>query len=160
MPNSPTIWSFAVGAVIFFAASLLLLYKGRSGHEASLRRGVDFATWGVMLMAGIYFGFAITQHFHAYAAAEMIFNGVLIAILVIMRWLEISQRLAFAILLIGVHGLWDALHLFDLPLANDLVPRWYASACAILDFSYFVFALPIFITIIKFGRVDAGKSAS
>ena len=157
MPNSPTIWSFVVGAVIFFAASLLLLYKGRGGHEASLRRGVDLTTWGVMLMTGIYFGFALTQHFHTYAAAEMIFNGALIAILIIIRWLEISQRLAFAILLIGVHGVWDALHLFDMPLANDLVPRWYAQACAILDGAYFILSLPIFITIIRFGRVDRGK---
>jgi hypothetical protein len=87
----------------------------------------------------------------------LIFNGVLIATLVIMRWQGVFQRLAFAILLIGLHGLWDVLHLFELPLANDLVPSWHAWTCGILNLGYFILALPIFVAIMRFGRLNHNK---
>ncbi len=157
MPISPTIWSFVVGATIFWVVSLVFIYQGRAGKEASLRRGTDMAMWIVVLMSGIYIGLAIANDLHAYARVEMLFNGVLVATLVIMRWQDVSQRLAMAILLIGLHGVWNISHLFDLPLANDLVPKWYALTCGILDFGYFILALPIFIAIMRFGRVNIGK---
>jgi len=76
-----------------------------------------------------------------------------------MRWQDAAQRLAFASFLIGVHGLWDILHIFALPLANELVPKWYAGICAILDRGYFFIALPVFITILRTGRADSGEPA-
>ncbi|MGH7599243.1 MAG: hypothetical protein ACREOI_23035, partial [bacterium] len=81
----------------------------------------------------------------------------LIATLVIMRWQGVSQRLAFAILLIGLHSLWDFLHLFELPLANDLVPSWYAWTCGILNLGYFILSLPIFFIIMRLGRINKNK---
>ncbi len=154
---SPTIWSFVAGATLFFIVSLVFIYQGRAGRESSLRRGADMAIWAVVLICGIYIGLAIVNDLHVYARVELIFNGVLIATLVIMRWQGVSQRLAVAILLIGLHGLWDVLHLFELPLANDLVPSWHAWTCGILNLGYFILALPIFIVIMRFGRVNNNK---
>lgn len=160
MPTSPTLWIFTLGSMIFFGASLALIYRGRKGSESSLRRGTDMAGWALTIMTGIYMGFAIANDAHSFSKIEMFFNGVLVTILVIMRWQNVSQRLAFASLLIGVHGLWDVLHLFDLPLANDLVPKWYAGACGILDLVYFAIALPVFINIVRTGRANSGEPAS
>jgi hypothetical protein len=76
-----------------------------------------------------------------------------------MRWQKVFQRLAVAILLIGVHGLWNVLHLFELPLTNDLIPKWFAWMCGLLDLGYFAFALPIFIAIVKSGRTKTNQPA-
>jgi hypothetical protein len=157
MPTSSTLWSFVAGAAIFFVVSLVFIYQGHAGRESSLRRGTDMAIWAVVLICGIYSGLAIVNDLHVYAKVELLFNGVLIATLVIMRWQGVSQRLAFAILLIGLHGLWDVLHLFELPLTNDLVPNWHAWTCGILNLGYFILALPIFIAIMRFGRVNINK---
>jgi hypothetical protein len=159
MPTSPAIWFFVVGMLIFFAAALKLIYKGRRGNEASLRRGADMAIWAVVLVAGIYIGMAMANDLHVYARVELLFNGVLVATLVIMRWQEVSQRLALAILLIGVHGLWNVLHLFNVPIANDLIPKWFAWTCGLLDLGYFISALPIFTAIVKSGRTNTNQPA-
>jgi hypothetical protein len=60
--------------------------------------GTDMAGWAVTTMAGIYTGFAIINDAHLFSKSEMFFNGVLVVvvILIIMRWQNISQRLAFA----------------------------------------------------------------
>jgi len=152
MLASPTLFIFATGALAFFGVTLALIYRGRH-DEGRLRRGTDYAGWILAVMCGIYMGFALTNHTHPYATIEIFFNGVLICILVMMRRQEVPQRLALASLLIGVHGLWDGLHFFALPLENNLVPHWYALACAVFDLGFFLMALPIFIRVIRTGHV-------
>jgi hypothetical protein len=159
MRTSPAIWFFAIGMIIFFAAGLKLIYRGRRGNEASLRRGADMATWTVVLVAGIYIGMAMANHLHVYALVELLFNGVLVATLVIMRWQGVYQRLALAILLIGLHGLWNVLHVFELPMTNNLIPKWFAWTCSILDLGYFAFASPIFVAIVRSGRINTKQPA-
>lgn len=147
-----------LGALIVFSATLLLIYRGWRGDDSALRRGTNLAGWIVVAMCGLYLGFAFANPVHPNASLEIFFNGLLISFLILMRYNSVVQRLLLTSLLIGIHGLWDGLHLFSFPLANDLLPSWYATACAVFDLGYFGAALPIAIQIFRSGRVAPSQS--
>jgi len=149
MITSLPLFIFLLGALIVFGAILRLIYRGRCGDEAALRRGTNLASWTVVAMCGIYLGFAFVNPAHPKASVEIFFNGLLISFLVLMRYNSVAQRLLLTSLLIGIHGLWDGLHLFALPLATDLAPSWYALACAIFDLGYFGVALPVCLHLLR-----------
>jgi len=153
-----TLLIFFLGALLVFSATLVLIYRGRRGDEGALRRGTNLAGWIVVAMCGIYLGFAFANPAHPDASVEIFFNGLLISLLILMRYHSTVQRLLLASLLIGIHGLWDGLHLFTLPLAKGLAPSWYALACAIFDLGYFGTASPICLQILRTGRVVPSQS--
>lgn len=140
---------FFLGALIVFGAILRLIYRGRRGDEAALRHGANLASWVVVAMCGIYLGFAFANPHHPSTPFEIFFNGQLISFLILTRYHRVAPRLLLASLLIGVHGVWDGLHLFTLPLAADLVPAWYVVACAIFDLGYFGAALPVCLPLLR-----------
>jgi len=147
-----------LGSLLVFSAALILIYRGWRGDEGALRRGTNLAGWIVVAMCGIYLGFAFANPAHLDASVEIFFNGLLISLLILMRYHSVAQRLLLTSLLIGIHGLWDGLHLFTLPLANGLAPSWYALACAIFDLGYFGVALPICLQILRTGRAVPSQS--
>lgn len=132
-----------LGALPAFSAALIFVYRGWRGDEDALRRGVSWATWLVVAMCGIYLGFAFVAPNHPGTPREIFFNGQLISFLILTRYNRVAPRLLLTSLLIGVHGLWDGLHIFALPLATALVPSWYAWACAIFDLGYFGATVPV-----------------
>jgi len=158
MINSLALSILLLGSLIVFSAALVLIYRGWRGDEGALRRGTNLAGWIVVAMCGIYWGFAFANPTHPDASVEIFFNGLLISILILMRYHGVVQRLLLTSLLIGIHGLWDGLHLFTLPLANDLAPSWYALARAIFDLGYFGAASPICFQILRTGRVVPSQS--
>ena len=158
MITSLTLLILLLGSLLVFSAALVFIYRGRRGDEGALRRGTNLANWIVVAMCGIYLGFAFANPAHPDASVEIFFNGLLISLLILMRYHSVAQRLLLTSLLIGIHGLWDGLHLFSLPFANDLVPSWYALACAIFDLGYFGAASPICLQILRAGRVVPSQS--
>lgn len=140
---------FLLGALVVFGAILRLIYRGRRGDEAALRRGANLASWVLVASCGIYLGFAFANPHHPSTPFEIFFNGQLISFLILTRYNRVAPRLLLASLLIGVHGVWDGLHLFALPLATDLVPAWYTVACAMLDLGYFGAALPVCLPLLR-----------
>ena len=132
-----------LGALPVLGAVLTFIYRGWRGDEGALRRGVNWAAWIAVGMCGIYLAFAFAAPNHPSTPLEIFFNGQLISFLILTRYNSVAPRLLLTSLLIGVHGLWDALHIFTLPLATDLVPSWYALACAIFDLGYFGATAPV-----------------
>jgi len=141
-----------LGSLPVFSAALIFIYRGWRGDERALRRGTSLAGWIAAGMSGVYLGLAFANPAHQAAEVEIFFNGLLISILILLRYHRVAQRLVAASFLIGIHGLWDGLHLLALPFANDLVPSWYALACAIFDLGYFGAASPICFQILQAGR--------
>ncbi|GEM_PF-4627389 len=144
-----------LGSLPAFGAALIFIYRGWRGDERALRRGASLAGWITVGMCGVYLGLAFTAPAHPAASVEIFFNGLLISILILLRYHSVTPRLIAASFLIGMHGVWDGLHLLALPIATALVPSWYAVACAIFDLAYFGAVLPICFQMLRAASIPS-----